>query len=305
MKSPLNHHPFTQLITLVIIMLFSLFVFSLIGLLLAMPLFGLSIQDIFQNINAAALDENLLLFKYLQSFQTIGLFVAPPFLFAWLYGKDIFQYLSARKNPDLASMVFVVLILFIGIPFIGYLGKINQAVELPEFLKNAEQWLMQREMKAEKLTEKFLRGKTTTDLVLNVVLVAVLPAIGEEFLFRGVLQRLMLKWTKNAHWAVFIAAFAFSALHIQFYGFLPRFFLGLIFGYFLVWSGTIWLPVLAHFVNNGVAVVYYYYMQNQTDIDYSDFSGYDMPMLVVMFSLAGFLYFCYLLYSNERKLRGE
>ncbi len=305
MKSPLNHHPFTQLITLIIIMLFSLLMLSLIGLLLAIPLFGISVQEIFQNLNAAELDNNLMLFKYLQSFQTLGLFVVPPLLFAWLYGKDIFQYLNAREKPDLASLVFVVLILFIGIPFIGYLGKINQAVELPEFLKHAEQWLMQREMKAEELTDKFLRGKTPTDLVLNLVLVAVLPAIGEEFLFRGVLQRLMLRWTKNVHWAVLITAFAFSAMHIQFYGFLPRFFLGLIFGYFLVWSGTVWLPVLAHFVNNGIAVVYYYYMQNQTDITYNDFSGYDIPILVVMFSLAGVLYFCYLLYSNERKLRGE
>jgi hypothetical protein len=90
-------------------------------------------------------------------------------------------------------------------------------------------------------------------------MIAVLPALGEEFLFRGVLQRLFIEWTKNRHFGVWIASFIFSFIHFQFYGFIPRFLLGLYFGYLLVWSSSIWVPVVAHLINNGFAVIYYHF----------------------------------------------
>ncbi len=83
--------------------------------------------------------------------------------------------------------------------------------------------------------------------------------MGEEFLFRGVIQRLFTEWTRNRHVGIWIAAFLFSFIHFQFYGFLPRFLLGLYFGYLLVWSSSIWVPVTGHFINNGVAVLYYHF----------------------------------------------
>jgi membrane protease YdiL (CAAX protease family) len=86
-------------------------------------------------------------------------------------------------------------------------------------------------------------------------MIAFLPAIGEELLFRGVILRIFTNWTKNHHWGVWISAILFSALHMQFYGFIPRMLLGVLFGYLLVWSGSMWLPIIAHFINNGVAVV--------------------------------------------------
>jgi hypothetical protein len=89
-------------------------------------------------------------------------------------------------------------------------------------------------------------------------MIAFLPAIGEELLFRGVIQRIFTSWTRNQHWGIWISAILFSALHMQFYGFIPRVFLGVLFGYLLVWSGSIWLPIIAHFINNAVAVVAMY-----------------------------------------------
>ena len=121
-----------------------------------------------------------------------------------------------------------------------------------------EQWMKETEENAEKFTKAFLKMETTGDLLLNMVMIALIPAIGEELLFRGVLQRLFSEWTKNAHWGVFIAAVLFSAIHIQFYGFLPRMVLGVLFGYLFIWSRSLWLPIFGHFVNNGAAVIFAY-----------------------------------------------
>jgi hypothetical protein len=90
-------------------------------------------------------------------------------------------------------------------------------------------------------------------------MIAILPALGEELFFRGILQRIFVEWTRNSHVGVILAAFLFSFIHFQFYGFIPRFLLGLYFGYLLVWSSSIWAPVAGHLINNGIAVLYYHF----------------------------------------------
>ena len=106
--------------------------------------------------------------------------------------------------------------------------------------------------------ESFLDTLTTKGFITNIIMICILPAIGEEFLFRGIFQRLFIEWTKNVHIGILLGAFLFSFIHLQFFGFLPRLLLGIYFGYLFVWSRTIWLPVIAHFFNNAFAVVYYY-----------------------------------------------
>ena len=112
------------------------------------------------------------------------------------------------------------------------------------------------------ITEAFLNVKTIPGLAFNIFMIAFLPAIGEELLFRGVIQRIFTNMTKNFHWGIWISAILFSALHMQFYGFVPRVLLGAIFGYLLVWSGSMWLPIVGHFLNNAFAVVGMYLINN-------------------------------------------
>jgi membrane protease YdiL (CAAX protease family) len=88
-----------------------------------------------------------------------------------------------------------------------------------------------------------------------VIIIALLPAIGEEVCFRSILQRIIIQITRNAMSGILITAFIFSALHFQFEGFLPRMFLGFMLGYLYWYSGSIWTSMLAHFVNNAVQVV--------------------------------------------------
>jgi membrane protease YdiL (CAAX protease family) len=116
-----------------------------------------------------------------------------------------------------------------------------------------------QEKAAARLTELFLQGNTLKDLAVNFTMIAILPALAEEFLFRGVLQRMLSEWTRNQHAGIIIAAFVFSFVHFQFFGFLPRFLLGIYFGYLLFWTGSLWVPVIAHLANNGMAVIYYHF----------------------------------------------
>jgi len=109
----------------------------------------------------------------------------------------------------------------------------------------------------EEFTLKLVNVHSISDLLFNFLLIAVIAGLGEELFFRGILQKIFSEW-RNAVLAIWLAAFVFSAIHLQFYGFFPRMLLGAFFGYLLYWSGNLWLPILAHTINNGLAVIFYY-----------------------------------------------
>jgi membrane protease YdiL (CAAX protease family) len=131
-------------------------------------------------------------------------------------------------------------------------------------------------------------------VMANVLMVGLLTAIVEEFMFRGVLQTIFTRWTKSTHAAVWITAILFSAFHMEFFGFLPRLLLGVLFGYFVAWSGSIWTGVWAHFLNNSAAVIAAYLYQNKiikgdpNDQHLFNNTGYAISLVTVVFLL--FLY---------------
>jgi membrane protease YdiL (CAAX protease family) len=201
--------------------------------------------------------------KYFQVVQSVGVFIVPPFILAWLFHGKIAGYLFLDKQVNFSS-VFLVLVLSVAAsPFVNFIGEMNENMQFPEWLSGVENWMKNAEDKAAEITVAFLQVETIGGLAFNIFMIAFLPAIGEELLFRGVIQRIFTNWTRNYHWGIWISAFLFSALHLQFYGFVPRLFLGVLFGYLLVWSGSIWLPIIAHFINNGVAVVAMYMIDKE------------------------------------------
>ncbi|NNF01654.1 MAG: CPBP family intramembrane metalloprotease, partial [Bacteroidia bacterium] len=121
-----------------------------------------------------------------------------------------------------------------------------------------ESYMKQMEESAADLTEAFLGVITVKGLLLNLIMIAIIPAIGEELLFRGIIQRWLGSWLENIHVSIIITAAIFSAVHFQFYGFIPRMVFGILFGYMYYWSGSLWLPIVAHLVNNSTAVLLAY-----------------------------------------------
>lgn len=220
--------------------------------------------------------------KWLQFAQTVATFLLPPVLCAWLWDKDHkpFAWLKLDKGTNGKVLLIAVLIMLCAIPGINLLADLNGRVVLPKSLDFIEQILKQQEEAAAALTERFLKANTIGGLLVNIGLMALLPALAEEFTFRGTLQQILrgdgLQVTGyRTRMAIWITAFVFSAIHMQFYGFIPRMLMGALFGYVFVWTGSLWVPVVMHFTNNGVAVLAYYFLDEtgENGTNYADTIG--------------------------------
>jgi len=287
MKNPLfqHSHPFTKFLFLLFIIVVSFSIFLILGLITAIPLFGLNLSS-FQDALNVNNPENIGLIKYLQFIQHLGIFVVPPIVAAYVFSKQPINYLNADKKSKFTVYLLAGVIIIFAIPFINYTGALNAKLSLPESFSGLEIKIKAMEESAAKMTEVFLNVHSVGGLLVNLIIIALLPAIGEEFMFRGVLLKLFREWTKNKHAAVLISAFLFSAVHFQFYGFLPRFLLGVLFGYLFVWSKNIWVPVTVHFINNGLAVVLYYFMHGSEWYEKADTFGTNTAtMSSVIFSV--------------------
>src|SRR5690606_3322420 len=202
----------------------------------------------------------------------IGMFVFPALLMG-VFEKPRYPYLDF-KAPVYPQLWFIIVgIMFFSAPIFEQAIKLNERLVLPEALAGVEDWMKAKEAELERLTRMFLSDTTYWGLFMNLLVVAVIAAIGEEFLFRGCVQGILTRWFRNPHLAIWVTAIVFSAIHLQFYGFLPRMLLGALFGYLLLWGKSIWLPVLAHFINNATATIAAFYLKRQgKSLDELDFS---------------------------------
>ena len=201
--------------------------------------------------------------KWLQLLQTMGTFLLPPILCAWLWSDDHkpFSWLHMDTKVDGALFALAVALMICAIPAINLLADLNGRISLPACLAGMEQHLRAMEEAAAVLTERFLKADNLGGLLINIGLMALLPALSEELSFRGTLQQVLAKSQElkaKSHIAIWVTAIVFSAIHMQFFGFIPRMLMGAMFGYVFLWSGSLWIPIVMHFTNNGLAVIVYY-----------------------------------------------
>jgi len=291
-----NSSPIIKILVTLTVIIISFLIFIILGLILGFAIFKTNIlnPELLTNYDNPL---SISVLKYFQIVQSIGLFIVPPFVLGYLFSGKSFDYLKLNNWAKPVSFILVPVLIISAIPLINFMAEINSHLVLPEFMAGIEQWMKSSEESAAEVTKIFLKADGFGGLMLNVFMIALIPAVGEELLFRGVLQNIFVKWTKNIHWGIFIAAFVFSFIHFQFYGFLPRMFLGVIFGYLYVWSKSLWLSMLGHFINNGFAVVVSYFITDQVANNKIETIGTDSQTII--FTIAstiitfGVFYFIY------------
>ena len=262
--------PAMQLLLIAMLCVFSTVLFSLLASLFVVAFFGFDLNS-FNDYTNPTVIEGLKLFQLLSA---IGLFIVPPIIYGIVVTKKPFSALALNKFSTPKNWLLVLLIMVISTPFMSWLVEFNSKLILPEFLAPLEAWMKQSEQSAEQLTKLFLTFNGIGSFLFILLIIAIVPAIGEELLFRGVLQKIMVDWIKNYHIAIWVTAILFSALHMQFYGFLPRMLLGALFGYVFYWSGSLWLPILGHFINNGsVVILSFFYPEMINDTEITLFEG--------------------------------
>jgi hypothetical protein len=219
-----------------------------------------------------AVGNNIDMLKLGQAISSALMFIAPPLILYAFTRNQPMREIGFRK-PNSAWMLLIgVALMFVSLPLTNLLTSWNEKMDFGSAFESLEAMLKQMEDAAGDLTERMLQVDTVWGLLGNLLVIALIPAIGEELTFRGMLQQALHRGCKNAHLAVWLSGFIFSFIHFQFYGFLPRMFLGIILGYMFYYSGSLWTSILMHFVNNGSAVVVAYLEhKGLTDVDYEHF----------------------------------
>lgn len=212
------------------------------GLLFA-GLIAASIAAIWQNMTWVMTAQNLLVF------------IAPALLFAWMVYRKPLHFLCLDKGPEWKDVAIVVAVMIISLPAMNYLVDLNSQMHLPSWLSGVEEWMRESEDAAQELTSSLLNTTSLAEMLLLVLVVGVLTGIGEEMFFRGALLGVFLQKPVNKHVSIAFVAIVFSAFHLQFFGFFPRLLLGLWFGYLVLWTRSLWIPIIAHALNNSIVVV--------------------------------------------------
>lgn len=207
---------------------------------------------------------------FMQGFQTIVLFGVTALVGVWITEDKLnpLKQMLLNKGLSLKHGLIALFFAVAALPMISLLTEWNKGMELPSFLASMEEMMRQMEESAKEVTDQFLNTSSVGMMFVNLFVMALLPAICEEMMFRGWLQRVLGK-SVNYHAAIWVSAFVFSAIHFQFYGFIPRMLIGAALGYLYYYTGSLWMPIIAHFVNNAAAVVTAFLSYNgYTSIDF-------------------------------------
>lgn len=263
--------PRNPFITVLITLLVSFFSFqvagSLIGFALAIPFYPGSLTEMIQSLTAPEGDPRMKIpMLIMQGFGSFFGLVLIPALMLRTWRQPLTQFFN-KKIPLLpAILTFAILGAFMVV--ISVAIEWNQNITFPEFMAGAEKWMREMEDKLAETTAFMTHFDSFGQYLIGLLVIAVIPAFGEEIVFRGIIQNELYRGTKNIHVAIWVSAMIFSAFHVQFYGFVPRVLLGALFGYLYHWSGNLSLAVLAHFLNNGISVTaLYFYQQGKIPID--------------------------------------
>lgn len=190
--------------------------------------------------------------------QDLLVFIVPAIVAMAIFYRRPFHAMGLDRAPGWLSLVVIILFYIVSLPAMNWLVSFNEAMSLPSWMGGLESWMREAEDAAAEATQRILDINSAGMLAASVFVVGFMAGLSEEMLFRGAMLRTMQDSRLGTHAVVWIVAILFSAFHMQFYGFIPRMVLGLWLGYLFVWTRNLWVPIIAHTLNNSTVVVFSY-----------------------------------------------
>lgn len=279
-----------------------IFLALIVGCMVVASVLGVVVASIFYGFGmpANALDQAAY-YRILQSFGSVGTFMLPPLFFSYLSERKWFSYNRMNRAPGYTMSNIVIVMSLVLLPIVWILADWNEGWKLPEALAGLDEWMRRMDEQNSELVKLMSRDSRIGILLINIFVMAMLPAVGEELMFRGTVQPFLQKWTKSPYWAIWITAFIFSAIHFQISGFIPRMLIGAYLGYLCYWSGSLWLPILAHFMHNSMSILSDFIMSRRgfdvDNLNYTDIHGWKYILGVAIILAIGGIY---LLWKNRR-----
>jgi len=212
--------------------------------------------------------------------QDIFMFILPPMITALIVTRQPVRLLAIGRGFSWPVLAVAIAVLVVSSPFMSWIIELNESVHLPESMASIEASLRAMEDNAAATVDSLLGPSTPANMLINILIIGVMAGFSEELFFRGGLQRLLSTTRLSSSAAVWISAIVFSALHLQFFGFVPRLMLGVFFGYLLVWSGSVWLPMIIHTLNNSMYVV----LKQVTGSGEPEFGGAEQSWIAISVS---------------------
>jgi membrane protease YdiL (CAAX protease family) len=274
-----DRHPVVSLLFIIILVG--------VGFLLVGPGIGLAVAALFYEGDLLSMMANpdysaFLPLMITQAFAAfIGLILFPLLYVQFSERKPVRKLFNLNEK----WLLLIPVLMMIGIGFQVALSPViewNMHLQFPDFMKNFSDWAREREDALMELTKVLTNFQSQRDLMIGFVVIAILPGIGEELVFRGLIQNELKRGTGNPHLAIWVAAILFSAIHMQFFGFVPRVLLGALFGYLYHWSGNLIVPMFAHFFHNGFTLIMLHlYNQGVTELDMESEEAAPWPWVMV------------------------
>lgn len=276
-----RHYPKFLQVILLMLMIFTLFSFSTAVISFSIPpLFGVRIQDVIE-LKASSAPSVINATLFAQAIAGIFKFLLAALLFAHLTHPQALDYLGLRLPQKKIQWILTVLLILCFVPLFYQFGTWMQQID---FGSKAKAELLSNQEKMSLL----ISGKNVASLLLYLLVFAVVPAMGEELLFRGVIMRFSYNSSNNIHFAILFSAALFAMAHQSVHNFLPIMLAGVLLGYLYYFSGSIWLSILAHFINNAFAIVVLVWQNklvNPNELTKAD----NFPWYVLLLSAALFI----------------
>lgn len=279
-----------QFLVFIVVTIISAQLFGLLGKLLSILFLDINVFDSSFTLSMLSMEDEIRFLRFNQPFSTIGIFLIPPLIFRYLL-NDRFGLTFSKFRISNSTLLSTVVLIIVVRPIVSWLAILNSTIDLSFLGKLGEYVISTSDLIAEK-TLLLARADSIDKLLINIFIIAILPAIGEELFFRAIIQRLLYKVSGRFHLSIWVTAIVFGVMHFNVRGVLPIIFLGLILGYIYFYTENIWLAILAHFINNASLLLIFFKFPVETESVVSD--NISIPSLLfsvlMSFSLLFFLY---------------